>query len=161
MTLQMRYSFSHYLLLLCCSEERLVFMTTNHVDRLDPALIRPGRVDYVQIVDNASDFQVPCLYCHVGAYRDCSDDRLSRVVSRSNCVFPGQANIHQILSRDHRGYRRPIREGVASKFVCPIKLIIFTAFDSLALCSTPCQRSAWLCCRDICCDTRRTLHQRC
>ncbi|EDV25183.1 Mitochondrial chaperone BCS1 [Trichoplax sp. H2] len=27
------------------SEQRLVFMTTNHIDRLDPALIRPGRVD--------------------------------------------------------------------------------------------------------------------
>jgi chaperone BCS1 len=40
------------------SEERLVFMTTNHIDRLDPALIRPGRVDFVQLVDDASDFQV-------------------------------------------------------------------------------------------------------
>ncbi len=40
-------------------------MTTNHVDRLDPALIRPGRVDYVQLVGDASDFQVrhPSLFC--------------------------------------------------------------------------------------------------
>lgn len=44
------------------SEERLVFMTTNHMNRLDPALIRPGRVDYVQILDNASDFQIKKLY---------------------------------------------------------------------------------------------------
>ena len=28
-------------------EERLLFMTTNHVDRLDAALVRPGRVDVV------------------------------------------------------------------------------------------------------------------
>uniref|UniRef100_A0A915AYD2 Mitochondrial chaperone BCS1 n=2 Tax=Parascaris univalens TaxID=6257 RepID=A0A915AYD2_PARUN len=28
-----------------CAEERILFMTTNHVERLDPALIRPGRVD--------------------------------------------------------------------------------------------------------------------
>ena len=27
------------------SEERLIFMTTNYKDRLDSALIRPGRVD--------------------------------------------------------------------------------------------------------------------
>ncbi|KAH9981031.1 BCS1 N terminal-domain-containing protein [Lactifluus volemus] len=26
-------------------EERIIFLTTNHIDRLDPALIRPGRVD--------------------------------------------------------------------------------------------------------------------
>ncbi len=40
------------------SEERLVFMTTNYYDRLDSALIRPGRVDYKQIVGDASDHQV-------------------------------------------------------------------------------------------------------
>lgn len=32
-------------------------MTTNYIDRLDPALIRPGRVDYVQLVGDATDFQ--------------------------------------------------------------------------------------------------------
>ena len=31
------------------SEGRIVFMTTNYVDKLDPALIRPGRVDYRQV----------------------------------------------------------------------------------------------------------------
>lgn len=40
------------------SEERLVFMTTNYVDRLDPALIRPGRVDVMEKIDHASDHQV-------------------------------------------------------------------------------------------------------
>ncbi len=40
------------------SEDRLVFMTTNHIERLDPALIRPGRVDYVQLIDDATDYQV-------------------------------------------------------------------------------------------------------
>jgi chaperone BCS1 len=40
------------------SEERLVFMTTNYLDRLDPALIRPGRVDFAQLIDNATEYQV-------------------------------------------------------------------------------------------------------
>jgi mitochondrial chaperone BCS1 len=40
------------------SEERLIFMTTNHIERLDPALIRPGRVDYVQLVGDATNHQV-------------------------------------------------------------------------------------------------------
>lgn len=43
------------------SEERLVFMTTNHVDRLDPALIRPGRVDFSQHIGDASDYQIKTL----------------------------------------------------------------------------------------------------
>ena len=39
-------------------EERLVFMTTNYMHRLDPALVRPGRVDYMQYIGDATPFQV-------------------------------------------------------------------------------------------------------
>lgn len=35
------------------SEERIIFMTTNHLERLDPALIRPGRVDFNELLDDA------------------------------------------------------------------------------------------------------------
>uniref|UniRef100_A0A7I4Y0I0 Mitochondrial chaperone BCS1 n=1 Tax=Haemonchus contortus TaxID=6289 RepID=A0A7I4Y0I0_HAECO len=38
-----------------CAEERILFMTTNHVDRLDPALIRPGRVDRKQFFGNVTE----------------------------------------------------------------------------------------------------------
>ena len=43
-------------------EERIVFMTTNHIGRLDPALIRPGRVDFTQLVDDAVPTQAKDLY---------------------------------------------------------------------------------------------------
>lgn len=33
-------------------------MTTNYLHRLDPALIRPGRVDYAQHIDDATEHQV-------------------------------------------------------------------------------------------------------
>lgn len=39
------------------SEERLVFMTTNYVELLDPALIRPGRVDLIEEVAHPSSSQ--------------------------------------------------------------------------------------------------------
>jgi len=44
------------------SEERLVFMTTNFIDALDPALIRPGRVDFVQLIGDATDYQIKELF---------------------------------------------------------------------------------------------------
>jgi chaperone BCS1 len=44
------------------SEERLVFMTTNHLDRLDPALIRPGRVDLCLELGDASQAQIIRLF---------------------------------------------------------------------------------------------------
>eukprot|EP01039_Chlorochromonas_danica_P009710 gene9710-10740_t len=44
------------------SEDRLIFMTTNHIERLDAALIRPGRVDYVQLIDDATDYQIDELH---------------------------------------------------------------------------------------------------
>ncbi|KAH7912204.1 BCS1 N terminal-domain-containing protein [Hygrophoropsis aurantiaca] len=43
-------------------EERIIFMTTNHVERLDPALIRPGRVDLNVLVDDASPAQAKTLF---------------------------------------------------------------------------------------------------
>ena len=43
-------------------EERLIFMTTNHVDKLDPALIRPGRVDLIEKIDDATPEQAQILF---------------------------------------------------------------------------------------------------
>ena len=43
-------------------EERILFMTTNHLERLDPALIRPGRVDVIHHIDHASRSQARRMF---------------------------------------------------------------------------------------------------
>jgi chaperone BCS1 len=43
-------------------EGRLVVMTTNHLDRLDPALIRPGRADVKLCFGNATTDQARRLF---------------------------------------------------------------------------------------------------
>ncbi|TFK76326.1 hypothetical protein BDN72DRAFT_229648 [Pluteus cervinus] len=43
-------------------EERIIFMTTNHLEKLDPALIRPGRVDMMELIDDASPAQARTLF---------------------------------------------------------------------------------------------------
>ena len=40
------------------SEERILFLTTNHVERMDAALIRPGRVDMTVRLGDATRWQV-------------------------------------------------------------------------------------------------------
>ncbi|XP_063789968.1 mitochondrial chaperone BCS1 isoform X1 [Pseudophryne corroboree] len=44
------------------SEARIVFMTTNHIDRLDPALIRPGRVDVKQYIGYCTHWQLAQMF---------------------------------------------------------------------------------------------------
>lgn len=44
------------------AEERIMFLTTNHVDRLDDALVRPGRVDMAVYLGEASQWQVEKLW---------------------------------------------------------------------------------------------------
>jgi chaperone BCS1 len=44
------------------SEGRIIFMTTNHLERLDPALLRPGRVDVRALIDNASPSQIRRMF---------------------------------------------------------------------------------------------------
>lgn len=43
-------------------EERIIFLTTNHVEKLDPALIRPGRVDLAELIDDAHPSQARTLF---------------------------------------------------------------------------------------------------
>eukprot|EP00667_Euglena_gracilis_P012132 EG_transcript_12438 len=56
-------------------EGRLLFMTTNHLERLEPALIRPGRVDVQEEFGHATPQQIEDMFCrffpdHVGRCRE-------------------------------------------------------------------------------------------
>ncbi|KAJ1928919.1 Complex III assembly protein translocase and chaperone [Tieghemiomyces parasiticus] len=44
------------------SEERIILMTTNHIDRLDQALIRPGRVDMKVYLGDATPYQMRLMF---------------------------------------------------------------------------------------------------
>lgn len=44
------------------AEECITFMTTNHPERLDPALLRPGRIDFKVMIDNATEHQVKKMF---------------------------------------------------------------------------------------------------
>ena len=44
------------------TSQRILFMTTNHIEKLDPALIRPGRVDLKELLGDATAYQVQTLF---------------------------------------------------------------------------------------------------
>ncbi|KAL4719630.1 hypothetical protein ACJJTC_008997 [Scirpophaga incertulas] len=44
------------------TEARIVFMTTNYLERLDPALIRPGRVDMKEFVGYCNQEQIELMF---------------------------------------------------------------------------------------------------
>jgi len=46
----------------CAPTGVLFVMTTNHIEKLDPALLRPGRIDYKLYLGKASDYQKAELY---------------------------------------------------------------------------------------------------
>ncbi|KAG8935715.1 hypothetical protein FRC03_003017 [Tulasnella sp. 419] len=52
------------------AEERIVFMTTNHLENLDPALIRPGRVDVCELIDDATPSQAKKLFIRFYGNKD-------------------------------------------------------------------------------------------
>jgi mitochondrial chaperone BCS1 len=57
-------------------EERIAFLTTNHVDRLDPALIRPGRVDMMVRIGEATRYQAAQMWNRF--YGDVDGDGVGR-----------------------------------------------------------------------------------
>ncbi|VDP52132.1 unnamed protein product [Soboliphyme baturini] len=61
-------------------------MTTNFVDRLDAALIRPGRVDVKQYVGYCSDWQLENMFCRF--YANCDTTMAKRFCSLVRRKYP-------------------------------------------------------------------------
>ena len=61
---------------LAAGEERIAFLTTNHIDRLDPALIRPGRVDMMVRIGEATQHQAAQMWDRF--YGDVDTDHTGR-----------------------------------------------------------------------------------
>ncbi|KAF7323147.1 hypothetical protein HMN09_00095000 [Mycena chlorophos] len=98
-------------------EERIVFMTTNHVEKLDPALIRPGRVDFMALVDNASPVQARTLFENFYGESELVADELTRLAQRVEGIVQTKLENGQRISMAAlQGHfiRRPVQEAVST-----------------------------------------------
>ncbi|KAF2731793.1 hypothetical protein EJ04DRAFT_498122, partial [Polyplosphaeria fusca] len=65
------------------AEERIIFLTTNHVERLDEALIRPGRVDMTVRLGEATEHQIDRLWDRFYADIDVGGEVKQRFMARA------------------------------------------------------------------------------
>lgn len=90
-------------------ESRIIFMTTNHLERLDPALIRPGRVDIICELGDADNIQVRELLMRF--YQTDLIDMRVEAARLANGVDPDEcARAPQAPDADAPYYRRAVRE---------------------------------------------------
>lgn len=75
------------------TEARILFMTTNYLDRLDPALIRPGRVDVKEYIGWCSGHQLKMMFLRFyrgGQSEQQAIEFAERVVAMGKNVSPAQ-----------------------------------------------------------------------
>ncbi|QDS75344.1 hypothetical protein FKW77_002090 [Venturia effusa] len=65
------------------AEERIIFLTTNHVERLDQALVRPGRIDMTVRLGEATAYQMEGLWDRFYADQDESGEGKKRFMRRA------------------------------------------------------------------------------
>lgn len=79
------------------TEARIVFMTTNFKDRLDPALIRPGRVDVIEYIGYCSKFQLGIPFINLNIFKRLySPKSLYLVAEQMFKKFYPEANVQLI-----------------------------------------------------------------
>ncbi|KAJ1964379.1 Complex III assembly protein translocase and chaperone [Dipsacomyces acuminosporus] len=83
------------------SDERIIFMTTNHIERLDPALIRPGRVDVKTYLGNASPYQIQRMFTRFYGSEHADLARAFISVLNGRTVSTAQLQGHFVMNKNN------------------------------------------------------------
>lgn len=89
----------------------IVIMTSNHADRLDPALVRPGRIDHRVLFDAADAYQIRTLFTRFYPGQEALAEELVHALEqRGQPVSPAQLQHHfvQRMHQPDRAAREPL-----------------------------------------------------
>ncbi|CAI5460441.1 unnamed protein product [Closterium sp. Yama58-4] len=86
---------------IAAQERRILVMTTNHIDRLDPALIRPGRIDFRLLLDRASSAQLARLFLRFFPDSPASDADGFAALFWERAVSPAAVQGFLLLHKDN------------------------------------------------------------
>ena len=85
------------------TEGRILFMTTNYADRLDPALIRPGRVDRKVFIGHCDHYQLKQMFSRF--YPDAKEELVNefadKVIGLESPVSAAQIQGFFMFSKDN------------------------------------------------------------
>lgn len=96
----------------CCGSERIFVFTTNHIEKLDPALLRSGRMD-MHVFMNYCSF--PALKILLKNYLGLDESDLDGVVLKELEGVVGKAemtpaDVSEVLIKNRRDKRKAVRE---------------------------------------------------
>ncbi|CAH1792255.1 unnamed protein product [Owenia fusiformis] len=85
------------------SEARIVFMTTNYLDRLDAALIRPGRVDMKVCIGHCTEYQLEQMFLRFYPHQTLQKARIfaQKVQSQNEDVSAAQVQGYFMFYKDN------------------------------------------------------------
>lgn len=90
------------------SEARILFMTTNYLERLDPALIRPGRVDVKEYIGWCSAHQVRNMFLRFYQDEQLSLEFSEAVAKSGKNVSPAQIQAYFMFYKQELNPRKVV-----------------------------------------------------
>lgn len=99
-------------------EDYIVFMTSNHVNKLDSSLIRPGRIDLKQLIDYPDEKQIAVYFKKF--YPDCDDELASKFAKAVNDLKcnPSMSQIQGVFLKHKKAPQDSLRDVASLVDVC-------------------------------------------
>lgn len=92
------------------TEARILFMTTNYLNRLDPALIRPGRVDVKEYIGWCTHYQLHHMFLRFYNDEQLAQKFADKVMASGKHVSPAQIQAFFMFFKQEKDAERVVEQ---------------------------------------------------